>query len=110
MPVNGSFYWWAGALAPPGWSHAISFVTGWLNVFTMFASTASFAYAVASSLSYVVTIAAPSMAWTNAQIMCLSLAVIVVWSGVMTLKLERIASVYIAMGNFRLLCHCVGID
>ncbi|OOO08599.1 hypothetical protein OAory_01098950 [Aspergillus oryzae] len=97
MPVNGSFYWWAGALAPPGWSHAISFVTGWLNVFTMFASTASFAYAVASSLSYAVTIAAPSMAWTNAQIMCLSLAVIVVWSGVMTLKLERIASVYIAM-------------
>lgn len=97
MPVNGSFYWWAGALAPPEWSHPISFITGWLNVLTMFASTAAFAYAVASYFSYAIVIAVPTMVWTNAQIMALSLAVIVIWAAVMTLKLERIAFVYIGM-------------
>ncbi|PYI30060.1 hypothetical protein BP00DRAFT_477611 [Aspergillus indologenus CBS 114.80] len=97
MPVNGSFYWWAGALAPPAWSHAVSFITGWMNVMTMFASTASFAYAVASSLSYGVTIALPDLIWTNAQVMALSLAVVLIWSAMMTLRLERIAFVYITM-------------
>ncbi|RAK84384.1 hypothetical protein BO79DRAFT_275719 [Aspergillus costaricaensis CBS 115574] len=97
MPVNGSFYWWAGALAPPAWSHAVSFITGWMNVLTMFASTATFAYAVASSLSYGVTIALPDMIWTNAQVMALSLAVVLIWSAIMTLRLERIAFVYISM-------------
>ncbi|OJJ67315.1 hypothetical protein ASPBRDRAFT_34175 [Aspergillus brasiliensis CBS 101740] len=97
MPVNGSFYWWAGALAPPAWSHAVSFITGWLNVLTMFASTAAFAYAVSTSLSYVVTIAVPDMVWTDAQMMALSLAVIVVWGALKTLNLEGIAFVYISM-------------
>ncbi|KAL1848447.1 hypothetical protein Plec18170_008045 [Paecilomyces lecythidis] len=99
MPVNGSFYWWAGALAPPAYSHAVSFITGWLNILTMFASTASFVYAVSSSLSYGVNIAVPSMEWTNAQLMALSFAVIVIWCVMMTLKLERIAFVYIGMGK-----------
>ncbi|GKZ29330.1 hypothetical protein AbraIFM66950_004302 [Aspergillus brasiliensis] len=99
MPVNGSFYWWAGALAPPAWSHAVSFITGWLNVLTMFASTAAFAYAVSTSFSYVVTIAVPGMVWTDAQMMVLSLAVIVVWGALMTLNLEGIAFVYISMGK-----------
>lgn len=100
MPVNGSFYWWAGALAPPAWSRAVSFITGWMNVLTMFASTATFAYAVASSLSYGVTIALPDMIWTNAQVMALSLAVVLIWSAIMTLRLERIAFVYITMGTY----------
>ncbi|KAL3457139.1 pyridoxal phosphate-dependent transferase [Aspergillus heterothallicus] len=97
MPVNGSFYWWAAALAPPQWSHAVSFITGWLNVMTMFASAASFAYAVASSFSYAIMIAAPDTTWTNAQVMALSLGVLVAWVAVMAWKLERITFVYIGM-------------
>lgn len=73
----------------------------------MFASTASFAYAVASYLSYAVVIAVPSMVWTNAQIMALSLAVIVIWAAVMSLRLERIAFVYISMcKQLSLFNHC----
>lgn len=99
MPINGSFYWWAGALAPREWSHAVSFITGWLNVMTMFAATASVAHAVASMFAYSVTIASMSMTWTNAEIMCLSLAVIVIWGALMTMRLERIAFVYTSIGK-----------
>uniref|UniRef100_A0A093VEJ9 Putative amino-acid permease n=1 Tax=Talaromyces marneffei PM1 TaxID=1077442 RepID=A0A093VEJ9_TALMA len=103
MPINGSFYWWAGALAPPRWSHAVSLITGWLNVQAMFAATAAFAYAVASSLAYAVAIAFPSMIWTNAEIMCLSLAVLATWGSLMTLRLERIAFVYMTIAILILL-------
>lgn len=65
----------------------------------MFAATAAFAYAVASSLAYAVAIAFPSMIWTNAEIMCLSLAVLATWGSLMTLRLERIAFVYMTIGN-----------
>ncbi|KUL83431.1 hypothetical protein ZTR_10962 [Talaromyces verruculosus] len=109
MPINGSFYWWAGALAPREWSHAVSFITGWLNVMAMFAATASVAHAVASIFAYSVTIASASMTWTNAEIMCLSLAVIAIWGGLMTMRLERIAFVYTTMANLILIHSLVFI-
>ncbi|KAL2809116.1 amino acid/polyamine transporter I [Aspergillus granulosus] len=103
MPVNGSFYWWAGALAPPQWSHAVAFITGCLSMLTMLTSTASFAYAVATSLSYSVKIAVPTIVWTDAQLMGLSLGVIIIWMGIMCMKLENISTVYILMAIILLL-------
>lgn len=102
MPVNGSFYWWAGALAPPKWSHAVSFITGWVNVLSVFTATASIAYAVSTVFAYSVTIAVPSMIWTKPQLMALAMGVIVLWSALMTLKLERISIVYVTMGQYSL--------
>jgi glucan phosphoethanolaminetransferase (alkaline phosphatase superfamily) len=98
MPLNGSFYWWSGALAAPQWSNLISFVSGWLNVLSMFSATAAFAYAVASTIVFSVNIALPDLAWTNAQIMGLSLGVLFVWAALMSLKLETISLVFMTMG------------
>ncbi|KAF2995973.1 hypothetical protein E8E14_004289 [Neopestalotiopsis sp. 37M] len=97
MPVNGAFYWWTGALCPPAWSHPISFVVGWLNVISMFSSTAAFAYGVAATFTYTVTILLPDFLWTNAEIMALSMSVIAVWFALMGLRLENISLVYITM-------------
>lgn len=99
MPVNGAFYWWSGALAPPEWSHCISFVSGWLNIFSMFTATASFAYAVASSLTYAITIILPTMQWTDSQIMAISMGVVIIWAALMSFKLESIITVYICLGS-----------
>lgn len=98
MPVNGSFYWWAGALAPPRWSHAISYITGWINVLSILTGTASFAYAVATSFAYSVNIIVPTLVWTNPQLMALSMGIIIVWAGLMTVNLERISIIYVTMG------------
>ncbi|KAL2817635.1 amino acid/polyamine transporter I [Aspergillus granulosus] len=97
MPVNGAFYWWSGALAPPRWSHSVSFITGCLNLLSIFTATAAFAYAVASSFSFSLSIAVPDMQWTNPQLMALSLGVIVLWSALMALRLEKVAVIYILM-------------
>ncbi|KAL4745058.1 hypothetical protein BDW72DRAFT_199001 [Aspergillus terricola var. indicus] len=97
MPVNGAFYWWSGALALPRWSRSVSFITGWLNMLSMFTATAAFAYAVASSFSFSLSIAVPGTEWTNAQLMGLSIGVVVLWSALMTLRLERVAVIYILM-------------
>ncbi|CAI7590653.1 unnamed protein product [Penicillium crustosum] len=99
MPVNGAFYWWSGALAPPEWSHCISFVSGWLNIFSMFTATASFAYAVASSLTYAITIILPTMQWTDSQIMAISMGVVIIWAALMSFKLESIITVYICLAS-----------
>ncbi|KAL4885751.1 amino acid/polyamine transporter I [Aspergillus karnatakaensis] len=99
MPVNGAFYWWSGALAPPRWSHSVSFITGYLNILSIFTATAAFAYAVSSSFSSAVVIAVPDMAWTNAQLMGLSIGIVVLWSALMTLKLEQVAIIYMTMGK-----------
>lgn len=103
MPVNGSFYWWAGALAPPKWSHPISYITGWVNVLSAITGTAAFAYAVATSFAYSVTIAVPTMTWTNPELMALSMGVIVLWAALMTVNLEKISVIYGSMGKPSLL-------
>lgn len=100
MPVNGSFYWWSGALAPSKYSNFVSFVSGWLNVLSMFSATAAFAYAVASSVAFSVNIVAPDFVWTNPQLMGLSISVILVWAALMSLRLESISVVFMAMGKF----------
>jgi amino acid transporter len=98
MPLNGSFYWWSGALAPPRWSNLISFVSGWLNVLSMFSATAAFVYAVAASISFGINVAVPDFKWTNAQIMGLSFGVLIIWAAVMSFRLETITVVFMAMG------------
>lgn len=99
MPLNGAFYWWTGALAPPSWSHALSYISGWLNILQIFAATASFAFAVASAFAYGLTIAAPGFNGTESELMALSMAVVILWAALMCMKLERISMVYIAMGE-----------
>ena len=99
MPVNGAFYWWTGALVPPKWSHFVSYLTGWLNLLSMFTATAAFAYAVASSFAYSVTIAVPTMEWTDPQLMAISMGVTILWAALMSLKLESIGIIYVSMGG-----------
>ncbi|KAL4753501.1 hypothetical protein BDW72DRAFT_26338 [Aspergillus terricola var. indicus] len=95
MPVNGAFYWWTGALAPPRWSHSTSFITACFNMLSMFTSAASFAYAVASTFSFSLSIAGSTVEWTNARLMAFSMAVVVLWSALMALRLERVVTIYI---------------
>ncbi|KAL2787819.1 amino acid/polyamine transporter I [Aspergillus keveii] len=95
MPVNGAFYWWTGALAPPRWSHSTSFITACFNMLSMFTSTASFAYAVASSFSFSLMIAGSTVEWTNARLMGLAMGVLALWSALMGLRLERVVTIYI---------------
>ncbi|KAJ6016842.1 hypothetical protein N7451_000221 [Penicillium sp. IBT 35674x] len=97
MPLNGAFYWWTGALAPPKWSHSLSYITGWLNILQIFTGTAAFAYAVASSFAYSVNIVVPSFSGTNAELMALSMAIVVLWAALMGLNLEKISVIYIIM-------------
>ncbi|KAL3447773.1 amino acid/polyamine transporter I [Aspergillus insuetus] len=97
MPVNGAFYWWTGALAPPRWSHSTSFITACFNMLSMFTSTASFAYAVASSFSFTLMIAGSTVEWTNARLLGLAMGVLLLWSALMGLRLERVVIIYILM-------------
>ena len=99
MPVNGAFYWWSGALAPPRYANMVSFVNGWVNVLSMFSATAAFVYAVASSLAFSVAIVAPDYNFTNAQLMGVSIAVLVVWTALMLLRLETITRIFVLMGK-----------
>lgn len=99
MPVNGSFYWWTGALAPPKWSRIISFTAGWLNVFSMFTATAAFAYALAASLAYSINMVNPDFPFTNAQLMAMSMAVFFLWLMLMLFKVETIGMVYVIIGQ-----------
>lgn len=99
MPVNGAFYWWSGALAPPKYANIVSFVSGWLNVLSMFSATAAFVYAVASSLSFTINIVQPDFVWTNASLLGLSIAVLFVWAALMSLKLETISVVFMMTGE-----------
>ncbi|KAL3482720.1 amino acid/polyamine transporter I [Aspergillus germanicus] len=103
MPVNGAFYWWTGALAPPRWSHAASFITACFNMLSMFTSTASFAYAVASAFSFSLMIAGSTVEWTNAQLMGLAMGVLLLWSALMGLRLERVATIYIIIAVLTLI-------
>ncbi|KAF2012912.1 amino acid transporter [Aaosphaeria arxii CBS 175.79] len=95
MPVNGAFYWWAAALAPPRLSRGFAFVTGWLAMSSIVTTLASFSYAAASTFVYGITLTGVSWEPSNAQIMLIAMSVLVLWSSLMFLRLESINVVYI---------------
>lgn len=95
MPVNGAYYWWTAALAPRWCSRFISYVAGWCALLTLATSTASFSYAVASSVVIGITYVAPSWTPDNAQLMGITFAIVICWAALSALKLENISWVYV---------------
>jgi hypothetical protein len=70
---------------------------------SMFTSTASFAYAVASTFSFSLMVTGSDVEWTNARLMGLAMGVVVLWSALMGLRLEKVVTVYVLMGQLPLL-------
>lgn len=99
MPVNGAFYWWTGALAPRKWSRPLAFVVGWTNILAIFASIASFAFAVASSLAFAIEILEPERRFANAEIMGVAYGVVMLWAVLLTVKLDNVKWVYVVVGE-----------
>ncbi|KAJ5371474.1 uncharacterized protein N7496_007566 [Penicillium cataractarum] len=95
MPVNGAYYWWAAALAPPAWSRCVGFISGWVTMFGLLTGIASFSYAVAAGLAQSIMIAKPDWSASNPIIMAMALAVVVSWALTMALRLESISIAYI---------------
>lgn len=96
MPINGAYYWYTAALAPPKWSRFLSFLTGWTNVLAMFTSTTSFVYAVAGLIIHGIVLVAPEWIPTNPQVLGVAYATLIVWAFLATLKLEQVMWVYIS--------------
>jgi hypothetical protein len=100
MPVNGAFYWWTAALAPPAWSNCLGFISGWVTMFGLLTGIASFSYAVASGLSHAIMIARPTWSATDPMILGIALGVVVLWAVSLVMRLERISIAYMFCGMY----------
>ncbi|KFA74348.1 hypothetical protein S40288_06692 [Stachybotrys chartarum IBT 40288] len=96
MPVNGANYWWTAALAPPAWSRPLSFLLGWLTVTQAFTALASISFAGATSFARAISMFHPEWVATDAQIMGIAMAIVLLWGALSFLQMERIAMVFIA--------------
>ncbi|KAM5342011.1 hypothetical protein ACJ41O_015042 [Fusarium nematophilum] len=106
MPVNGGFYWWAAALAPPSLSRPVAFITGWFNILSLATSLASFSYAVASTLTQAITFAVPEWQPTRPITMAIAMGVVTLWALLMIIKLEKVSVIMMVTAAVTLL-SCV---
>jgi amino acid transporter len=99
MPVNGCFYWWTAALAPPPMRRSLSFISGWTNLLTLATSVASYAFATASIIQLSVSMIHPEWVATNAQLMAIAWGTVFVWMALAAFRLEDIAWIYMGIGE-----------
>ncbi|KAF0317779.1 amino acid permease family [Colletotrichum asianum] len=89
MPINGVFYWWTAALAPPSISRPLSFMVGWANVLAWTTGLSSFAFAVASSYASLIPLINPNWTPDHPQLLGISIALIVFWASLSCIRMER---------------------
>lgn len=76
------------------YSRFLSFVSGWIIVLSLFCNVASYAYAIYSQICTGISLIVPSWHPSNAESMAVAMAVVLVWSILMLLKLEDVKWVY----------------
>ncbi|KAH7127297.1 amino acid/polyamine transporter I [Dactylonectria macrodidyma] len=96
MPINGANYWWTAALAPPALSRPLSFISGWTSVVQVITGLASFSFACGLTLGYVIPVLQPEWIPTNAQVMGIAMAILLLWGASSFLHMENVNMVYIA--------------
>ncbi|KAJ5683332.1 amino acid transporter [Penicillium macrosclerotiorum] len=96
MPINGAFYWWTAALAPPSWSRPLSFISGWTNVFQLITSCAGLGYACATTLTSMGAALNPSWTPTNAETMAISMAIMLLYSLLIGIRMEQLSWILIS--------------
>ncbi|KAF1960436.1 PLP-dependent transferase [Byssothecium circinans] len=96
MPINGAFYWWTAALAPPRLSRPLSFAFGWFSMLSGITSMASSAWATASALSVSISMLKPGVDFTNAQVMGIAFAFTLLRASMTLLGTEKIEKIFMA--------------
>lgn len=99
MPVNGAFYWWTAALAPPHLSKPLSFIAGWSSVVQIITGLASFSFACATAYVALIPMLGVNCTASNAAIMAIAMAVVLVWACTVSFQMEKVSWLFITSGT-----------